>query len=290
MGEIIKKINLAGVILMAALLANCIGGCSAKNSNLANSPAANADRIKAGDQVKIEYTCYFPDGRMAATTDKETAAFSSIKKADVFVTPADPGPVQVTVGNDAIERMDTMEWAENFDTAIEAYLARDIEGLAYGVENKVKIKAHLQKSVTESERYMKLYRRTVKKRVQQAVATADFKERYGEDIKAGDVFDVDEVPGMAIEIVERDGEELLTALVLKDKGSALAENPWGGRRFSYIDDENYEIVIETEVGHVGRAGGLIGRVVEIQDEYFIIDWGIPFGGETLTCEVTAQKG
>ena len=54
------------------------------------------------------------------------------------------------------------------------------------------------------------------------------------------------------------------------------------------NEKNYEIVIDASVGHLVRSQGLVGRVSEVQDRTIVIDYGNPFGGETLSCDVKVE--
>jgi FKBP-type peptidyl-prolyl cis-trans isomerase 2 len=61
--------------------------------------------------------------------------------------------------------------------------------------------------------------------------------------------------------------------------------PWGRKRLEKIDDRFYRAVTQIEVDELGRAGGLIGRIESVEEDHFRIDWGDPFGGRTLNCDI-----
>lgn len=54
------------------------------------------------------------------------------------------------------------------------------------------------------------------------------------------------------------------------------------------NEKNYEIVIDASVGSLVRTRGLVGRISEVRDGSIVVDYGHPFGGETLTCDIKVE--
>ncbi len=49
------------------------------------------------------------------------------------------------------------------------------------------------------------------------------------------------------------------------------------------------MVIDAHKGALVLAAGMVGRISYVDDKAFYIDFGNPFGGETLLCDVTVEK-
>ena len=54
--------------------------------------------VKAGDIIRVSYTCRTKDNAIAATTDKKTAEDTKILKSPIFLSPSIYGPVELIAG------------------------------------------------------------------------------------------------------------------------------------------------------------------------------------------------
>ena len=69
---------------------------------------------------------------------------------------------------------------------------------------------------------------------------------------------------------------------------SVVETPFG--KGTIRENENqFEIVSNAVKGTLVRTGPLVGRISGALDKMFTIDFGNPFGGETLACEVKAES-
>jgi FKBP-type peptidyl-prolyl cis-trans isomerase 2 len=51
----------------------------------------------------------------------------------------------------------------------------------------------------------------------------------------------------------------------------------------------YEIVIDAREGALVRTAHLVGRISEVDEDYFTLDYRNPFGGQKLICDVAVEK-
>lgn len=259
-------------------------GCASTNQDKQVQTAPVAQRVvKSGDKIFLEFTCYRENGKMAATTNPATAELAPNKSA-LFVPPRDPGPVEAVAGTSQIDWHHKLIAPVDFDKAIAAYLAEAVVGKPYDQQVSVVIKAETQKGITETERFLKLYRRQ-KAKMRDWADVAAIKKKLGRPARVGDTISTD-TPVFSFKVVDiQDGKALLEASF---EDGASREDFLGKKRFVHIDDEEYEIIIDTTVGHVFRTGELVGRVVEVDEKLFLIDFGNPFGGIQLQCDAKAS--
>jgi len=266
--------------------ASILFGCAAQLPQSGETAEAPPEtKIEAGAATMLTYSCYLENGQLAATTDPVKAGFHG-NKAAIFQPPYEPGPVFVIAGDKAIQRMHTMIGPEDFDRAIAGYLARAIVGRAYGRSHRLSISAEVQKSITDSERFLKLNRHQPAKR-KNRMPLASLEKLLGKAPVVGDRHPVKELPGVYIEVgaIDDDSAEILTDF----KDGLTIDDPFGKKRFVAIDEEAFEVVIDTEVGHIARSGMVLGRVSAVDPQYFTMDYGDPFGGAVLSCDALATR-
>jgi FKBP-type peptidyl-prolyl cis-trans isomerase 2 len=69
---------------------------------------------------------------------------------------------------------------------------------------------------------------------------------------------------------------------------AVIETPFGPGRVRE-EGQDYKMDIEARKGALVRAAAMTGRISDVDDKVITIDFGNPFGGETLLCDVTVEK-
>ena len=68
----------------------------------------------------------------------------------------------------------------------------------------------------------------------------------------------------------------------------MVQTPFGVGRIREEADA-YKIDIDARKGSLIRSGPLVGRITDVDDQFMVIDYRNPFGGETLSCDVTVSK-
>jgi len=72
------------------------------------------------------------------------------------------------------------------------------------------------------------------------------------------------------------------------KPGAEVDTPFG-RGVIREKQDRYEIVIDANVGTLVRSGPIVGRIVGVDERLITIDYGDPFGGEALVCDVMVES-
>ena len=67
------------------------------------------------------------------------------------------------------------------------------------------------------------------------------------------------------------------------------ETPFGKGTVRETSND-FEIVIAAPVGGLVRTGPLVGRIIGVDDTSFTLDYGHPFGGEELGCDIAIEPG
>ena len=136
-----------------------------------------------------------------------------------------------------------------------------------------------QVELAHDERFIEMAR--VRRRPKTVTVTLPaYRARVGEEPAVGH-----EVPfesGVTAEVVAiADGQ--VTLRFRTEPGTVVATG-FGPGHVREADD-HFEIEIDARDGQLVRAGPLVGRVVDVTDASFTLDFGHPFGGEALHCEV-----
>jgi hypothetical protein len=82
------------------------------------------------------------------------------------------------------------------------------------------------------------------------------------------------------------GKEVVIRLLPKE--GAVVKTPFGE---SHISESagSYKIDIDARKGSLVRSAHLVGRITDVDDKFITIDYRNPFGGATLSCDVTIQS-
>ena len=115
------------------------------------------------------------------------------------------------------------------------------------------------------------------------MTSGEFKTRAGKEPVVGEAFASNpEVTGKVASVSENE-----VVIWFSAQPGSVVDTPLG-KGTVRENEKNYEVVIDTPVGKLIRMQGLVGRISEVQDHMFTMDFGHPFGGETLTCDVKVE--
>jgi FKBP-type peptidyl-prolyl cis-trans isomerase 2 len=267
-----RLLTLSILLFLTSLLLN---GCAGMGA-----PTA---KIQRGDEVMVDYTCRLPDGALLITTDGQKAEISGEdEKAKVFMPLKEYGPVSVTAGDKALKHILGRHVAEFLDLALPAYIAEAVVGLPYDKRVTIELEGQIPPNIAPDERFTRV-RRSQRLPLTFEMKHAVASREYDKEIVPGDTFDFVPLPGVKIRFDAVNGP-MVTAVLLFEEGHVVPA-PWGRKHLNKIDDQFYRVVTQIEVDELGRAGGLIGRIESVEKDHFRIDWGDPFGGRTLSCDV-----
>ena len=258
------NMNRTPALIASLLLGASLAGCSA-------APAV----VHSGDQADISFTCRLPDGRVAATTLPDNS-FAAGEKSPYYLPRNGPETVTLVAGP---PKADAKGERVSFEDEIMKRLAIGLEGSVTGKRYERRLQAERYPSVTPSERFVKIA--TVRKRQKEMrISLEEYRNRKGVEPQVGQRFVIDPlVPGTVAEV--NDKEVLLR--FAPEEGKPLV-SPFGPMNLRDAG-ERYELEIKAEVGSLVRTGGMVGRISAVDKDSIEIDYGHPFGGETLNCMV-----
>jgi FKBP-type peptidyl-prolyl cis-trans isomerase 2 len=240
--------------------------------------AAEMDLIQPGDKVGIQFTCRFPNGEIAASTSSAVAKDSSLRKSLVYLPRSKDDPLEVTAGLSAATKSFPVPMLDEIVARIAASLPR----MTLGKTRTIEIRSERPADVPEKEQFLQLARiRELPKEIR--MTGDEYKSRTGKDPEVGAEYALD--PLLPAKVASVSQNEVL--IRSSAQPGSVVETPFG--KGTILENGNQvEIVIEAAAGTLVRMGPVVGRISDAQDKMFTIDFGNPFGGEPLTCEVKVE--
>jgi FKBP-type peptidyl-prolyl cis-trans isomerase 2 len=244
-----------------------------------DSPAAEKDAIKPGDKVGIQFTCRFPSGEIAASTSTAVAADSSLRKSRVFMPRSKDDPLEVTAG----QSVGAKAFPVPFLDEIASRISMSIPGMKLGETRTIEIRSELPADVPEKERFLQMAR--IRQRPKEIRMTRDeYKSRTRKDPEVGAEYVLDPaIPGKVASVSENE-----VLIRFSAQPGSVVETPFGKGTIRENGNQ-LEIVIDAVKGTPVLTGPIVGRISDVQEKMFTIDYGHPFAGEPLTCEVKTEK-
>jgi FKBP-type peptidyl-prolyl cis-trans isomerase 2 len=237
-----------------------------------------APRVEQGEAVRVEYTCRTGNNEVMDTTSPALAKDESVAKARVFAVRPDLKPVDLTAGENP---PDLKPWDVQFlDTDIRMGLAHALVGKEKGKPLEVVLESKAPDKIEDSNRYRKIQRVRTVPRVQ-TIPSGTYQESHGRLPEKGELFFNKNGQAHA-EVIALDPDNITIRLIIDPLRTV--DTPWGPARTDG-DEKEVRVTIEAETGTLVRTGGLIGRISEVNEKNIVVDYGLPFGGQTLNCTV-----
>jgi len=171
----------------------------------------------------------------------------------------------------------------SFEDDIVAHLAVQLTGLKEGETRHIELTAQDIPERKKEDYVISLAR--VRERPKEMKMTIDeYKSRTGVSPETGKPFVIDPVLNGRVESVK--DKDVIIRFSAKD--GAEVPTPFGVGRIREEADF-YKIDIDARKGSLVRSAHLVGRITDVDDKIMIIDYRNPFGGETLSCDVTINK-
>jgi len=256
---------------LSAALTLCLGGCAALEETRV---------INKGDLVSVHYACRLKDGRLVDTNRKETALQEQAAESGLFKT-GELRPLVMRAGG-PVAGVAGESRQKSVKDHIAVRLSETVVGLLTGEERVVEIPDELLPDLGREDRFLTLARiwRYPKKEL---VPKNDYEKDMGSAPEVGD-----EIPWRApfTARVEEVGEHFVNLTIDAPPGKDM-ETPFG---LGKITDggERWVVEVNAREGTLVRSGPLLGRISEVSEEFFQVDFGYAFGNEPLLCEVTAE--
>ena len=238
-------------------------------------------RVKAGDEIMLHYTCRLPSGEIATTTDMHMAEDPNAGKASFFYPSNKKGAVRMFPGQ-ALDQKSQRD-LRLFETEVRAQLADRVIGLPYDQVRRVTIASQVSEELEKENRYIS-FERVRTKPLFQKVSREHYVRGQGQEPVVGGRLSKGGMEYAKVVAVE--GEEV-TLEVLADQPLEV-DTPWG-KAVSVRKGDQVQTTIDAKVGTIVRTGGALGRITEVNETRFVVDYGHPFAYETLSCEVMPQR-
>ncbi len=234
--------------------------------------------VEPGDRVGIHFTCRRPNGEIAASTYKDIND-SLLPKSTVFTKRNRGDAVVIEAGSE--KHNPSSAERKSFEDEILNRLSGMVVGMKQGESATLNVVAERIAGPTP-EKFTKIAR--IRKRPKEMkMSLEEYKGRTGKEPAVGQPFTIDPaVPGKVIEVSNK------TVVIRFSPPATEVYLPFGKGIIKEKEDR-YEIDIQAVKGTLVRTGGMVGRIVDVDADSITIDYGHPFGGEALKCDVKVES-
>jgi FKBP-type peptidyl-prolyl cis-trans isomerase 2 len=241
--------------------------------------AGNVDRqVQPGDSAEIRYLCRLRTGAVAASTDSVP---EGLPLSNIFVKRKDTGPLTIAAARP--EEVQPAKIEEPFEEEIASRLAGVVAGMREG-ESRHKELAPRQLPERDEKNYIVRLARVRTRPKEMKIKVEDYQSRTGRMPEQGQAIAFDPAFPGRVEAVTK--QEVVIRFPVP--AGNIIETPFGPGRVRE-EGQIYKVEIDAREGALTRMGGLIGRIVQVNDTTFSVDYRNSFGGETLLCDVTVDK-
>lgn len=267
-----QKVEKAVIFLVVVSALSVVGGAP---------PCSFAQEARKGDRATIHFTCKLKSGELAASSLKDLPQDTPPVKSAIYVPRETNDPVSVVVGEDLGADQPGKE--RSLEAEIISGLAHVVVGMRAGERREVELKGRPHGVVPPSEYFLSMAR--IRRRPKELTMTPEeYKSRTGRDPQEGQPYTVDPaIPGKVASVSE-------TGVLIRfsaEPGSR-AETPFGPAIVKDAESE-YLLEIQAEIGRLVRSGPFVGRLTTVEGDNMTIDYGHPFGGEVLDCQVSLES-
>lgn len=283
--QAISHVGCPGIPLWRAFLGVSVSLCLllslAACSSAKSVRPENGGIVRPGNAADIRFLCRLQTGEVVVATDSAMGQNGALPKSTVFLPRGKDGSFSVMAGGALPEPPRGKEMA--FEDEIINRLAGVIVGMRVGESRTVNLTAEELPERSRDDYVLRVAR--IRKRPREMRITIDeYHNRTGKSPEVGQPFVFDAaVPGRVEAVTP---EEVV--IVFSAQPGDVVPTPFGPGHIRTLEN-NYEIVIDAQKGALVRTGPLVGRIVDVNEQFLIIDYRHPFGGEMLTCDVTVEK-
>jgi hypothetical protein len=228
----------------------------------------------------VQFTCRLSDGSLAASTSKDSGRGDGLTRSAIFLERGTSDPVTIVAGTPDELPSDNLR---SFEDEILEQLRGRVGGMKERESRALELAPRVNRTVPPGTNRVPMARVRVRAK-ELRLSVADFSARTGKAPEVGGSYTIDpSFPGQVASV----GEAEVLIRFSATPGQVVPLTFGSG----VVTDagDHYEIRIETEKGRLVRSGGLVGRVVQVDDRLIHIDYPNPFAGETLSCEVTVAS-
>lgn len=238
--------------------------------------------VQPGDTASIHYLCRLRSGEVVAATD---SVVGNQQKSNLYLQRKEtlPLPIAAVNATDAAHAQAIPYVQRSFEEEISHQLALSIIGMKEGDTRTAEIKAE-DVPEREAPKYIARLTRVRTRPKEMKMPKGDYEYRAKQSPEVGQTYSYDpDFPGR----VESVSDQKVTIRFFATPG-AVIETPFGPGRIRE-EGQDYKMDIEARKGALVRAGEMVGHISDVDDKAITVDFGNPFGGETLLCDVTVEK-
>ncbi|MEI6827883.1 MAG: thioredoxin family protein [Desulfuromonadales bacterium] len=236
--------------------------------------------VRSGDTVEMGFTCRLPGGSVAVTT-RPDAEIAAETKSPLYLQRIGPE----TLSLQAVETVRTpgLEGVKDFELVVLDLLAPQMVGVKVGERRSIELAAARYTGLPKNEEYISIARiRHYPKVIR--MTPEEFQARTGVKAEVGQPYTEEPaIPGMVSEVSEKE-----VVIRVSAKVGVTVVTPFGSGVIRENDSE-YSYAIDARKGSLVRTAGMVGRIVDVSEESIGLDYGHPFGGEPLQCDVTVKS-
>lgn len=256
------KTGFTRILVALGLVSSC--GCAALVPGKAVQP---------GDRVLVHVTCRLNDGKVVYTTLKDT----ELEKSHAFFERKKEGPFELVAGKGYDGPMHGK--LKCFEPELLGCLSMQITGMKLHEMKQVILNTTEPRDLTDEDRFLTLAKKRRQPRVSR-VGRLPFVNQTGREPAPGVQGPSFGPLSTVVRSVDKDQAEV--ELVFKD--GDVMNMPFGPGILQKDGDE-YIIHIDAHVGYPVKPPPLLGQIIRVEDDRFVVDYGHPFGGQALDCEV-----
>lgn len=238
--------------------------------------------IAAGDRVVLHFTCRQKSGEIIKTTRQSLADDPAHTKSTVFEPLRHYAPLELTAGQGQQYYSKKNDPLIPFNEELMAQLSDKVVGMHVGESRTLTLSADVPKEIKEGERFIRIARESYRGR-QRTVDREIFQKQYdmvpemGKIVKMGN--------GLQEEIVKLTDKEVHLRY-LKEADKLQVNTQWGPATVSFVGDDKVKMTYDNKVGRLVRLRQWVGRIAKIEKGFFTLDYGYPFGEESVLCDVS----
>lgn len=234
--------------------------------------------VMPGDKVGAHVTCRLNDGSMIYTS-RPDADTTGEKKSSVFFAQEKEGPVECVADSGFGGPLSGK--LKSFEYEIIACLSKKIMGMKLDEKRQITLETAEPADLEDQDRYLTM---NIKRRYPliKEVKKSLMAKETGKEPVVGDLGPASGPLSYVVRSV--DGEKDKATVEMQFTDGAVLDMPFGPGVLAH-DGDHYTIDIGAKVGHLIQTYPLLGRIIRVEDKRFVIDYGHPFAGETLACDV-----
>jgi len=235
--------------------------------------------IQKGEKVQVNYVCRLDNGALAAATYRDAALKPEEKRSNIFLALKNDAPEQIVAGPNPVNPNASAPF--DFADAITAKLSIAAVGLAPGLKHSISIAA--KDLPTRSGATIQLAR--IRRRPKELrITVEDFENRTGKAPEVGQELTFD--PAVPGEVASIEGQKVL--IRFKAPVGEHIETPFG-QALVKANEHSYLLEIEAKKGALIRSGPMVGRIIDVKEKTFVVDYSHPLAGESLHCDVMVER-